>query len=154
MTNDRPDLSSERAPYRAKTATFKQQPSDRKQFLVTSPRMGSMPWHNDWLTASCNVTLTLAYLVTSPRMGSIPWHNDWLTVSRDVTSIGWGSHDSTTRPIHNATIPSDWKDKHGGSYLFVSLFVPSPAFGHLLPGIVLLSLRTRMSPFKWQIHLR
>jgi hypothetical protein len=30
MTYDRPDLSSERAPYRGKTATFREQPSDRK----------------------------------------------------------------------------------------------------------------------------
>jgi hypothetical protein len=29
-TNDRPDLSSERAPYEDKTATFRKQPSDRK----------------------------------------------------------------------------------------------------------------------------
>jgi hypothetical protein len=26
--------------------------------LVTSPKMGSIHWHNDWLTVSCNVTLT------------------------------------------------------------------------------------------------
>jgi hypothetical protein len=33
MTNDRPDLSSERAPHRDKTAIFRQQPSDRKKYL-------------------------------------------------------------------------------------------------------------------------
>jgi hypothetical protein len=30
LTNDRPDLSSERPPDRDKTATFRKQPSDRK----------------------------------------------------------------------------------------------------------------------------
>jgi hypothetical protein len=58
MTNDRPDLSSDWAPYRDKTATFRQQPSDRKQYLVTSLRVGSISWYTDWLTVSCNVTST------------------------------------------------------------------------------------------------
>jgi hypothetical protein len=31
--------------------------------------MGSIPSHNDWLTVSCNVTLTLSSLVTKERPG-------------------------------------------------------------------------------------
>jgi hypothetical protein len=38
-----PVLSSERAPLKDKTANFRKQPSDRKYYLVTSPRMGSIP---------------------------------------------------------------------------------------------------------------
>jgi hypothetical protein len=37
----------------------RQQPSDRKQYLVTSPRVGSKPRCTDWLIVSRNVTLTL-----------------------------------------------------------------------------------------------
>jgi hypothetical protein len=40
-------LSSERATYKNKAATFRKQPSDRKKYLVTSPRAGSTPRHPD-----------------------------------------------------------------------------------------------------------
>jgi hypothetical protein len=35
--NDRPVLSSERAPHRYKTANFRQQHTDRKYYLLESP---------------------------------------------------------------------------------------------------------------------
>jgi hypothetical protein len=47
-SNCRPVLSSERAPHRNKTTTFRQQPSDRKQYLVGSTREGSTPRYNYW----------------------------------------------------------------------------------------------------------
>jgi hypothetical protein len=47
LTNDRPDLSSQRAPRIDRKATFRQQPSSRKWCLVTSPRVGSTPRHTD-----------------------------------------------------------------------------------------------------------
>jgi hypothetical protein len=52
LTKDRPDLLSERAPHRDKTATLE------KKNLVTSPSAGSTPRHADWLTVSRTVTLT------------------------------------------------------------------------------------------------
>jgi hypothetical protein len=56
--NCRPVLSSERAPHRYKTATFRQQPSYRNQYLVTSSGVGSTPRHTDWPTVSRKVTST------------------------------------------------------------------------------------------------
>jgi hypothetical protein len=57
--NTRPDLSSERAPHGERTATFRKQTSNRKQYLVTSSKVGSIPWHSDWLTVSRKVTSAL-----------------------------------------------------------------------------------------------
>jgi hypothetical protein len=57
IDNDRPDLSSERAPPNDRTVTFKKK--KKKRSLVKSPRLGSTPRLTDWLTVSCNVTLTL-----------------------------------------------------------------------------------------------
>jgi hypothetical protein len=54
-TNDRPDLSSERAPHIDKTETLRK----INKYLVMSPRRGSTPRQTDWLTVSFNVTLTL-----------------------------------------------------------------------------------------------
>jgi hypothetical protein len=45
--NCRPVLSVERVPHRDKTATFRQQPSDRKLDLATSTREDSTPRHTD-----------------------------------------------------------------------------------------------------------
>jgi hypothetical protein len=52
LTEDRPDLSSEKAPHGDNTATF------RQKKLVTSSRVNLTPRHTDWLTVSRNMTLT------------------------------------------------------------------------------------------------
>jgi hypothetical protein len=54
LTNDRPDLSSVRAPHIDRTVTF-----NHNKDLVMSPRRGSTPRQTDWLTVSRKVTLTL-----------------------------------------------------------------------------------------------
>jgi hypothetical protein len=54
LTNDRPDLSSERPPPNDRALTSK-----KKISLVKSPRLGSTPRLTDWPTVSCKVTLTL-----------------------------------------------------------------------------------------------
>jgi hypothetical protein len=46
LTNDRPDLSSERAPHLDRTVTFNQ----KNKYLVMSLRRGSTPRQTDWLT--------------------------------------------------------------------------------------------------------
>jgi hypothetical protein len=53
--NCRPVLSSERAPYRHKTADFTQQHSDRKSNLVASPKR-VLDTKTYWLTVSRKVT--------------------------------------------------------------------------------------------------
>jgi hypothetical protein len=45
LTNDRPDLSSERAPHMARTVTFNQ-----NKYMVMIPRRGSTPRQTDWLS--------------------------------------------------------------------------------------------------------
>jgi hypothetical protein len=64
-TNDRPVLSSERASHGMKNVTVRCIPySERKKYLVISPRCGSTPRLTDWLTVSRNVTLTLTWQET------------------------------------------------------------------------------------------
>jgi hypothetical protein len=54
-TDDRPDLSSERAPHMEQGSNFHKE----EKYLVMSPRRGSTARQADLLTVSCNVTLTL-----------------------------------------------------------------------------------------------
>jgi hypothetical protein len=62
-TKDRPVLSSEMASHGMKNVTVRRIPySERKKYLVISPRCGSTPRLTDWLTVSSNVTLTLTWL--------------------------------------------------------------------------------------------
>jgi hypothetical protein len=56
VTNDRPDLSSERAPHTDKTATFRK---INKYPVMTSRQ-------TNWLTVSCNVTLTAVTVAITP----------------------------------------------------------------------------------------
>jgi hypothetical protein len=59
-TKDRPVLSSERASHGMKNVTVRRiLYSERKKYLVISPRCSSTPRLTDWLTVSRNVTLTL-----------------------------------------------------------------------------------------------
>jgi hypothetical protein len=59
-TKERPVPSSERASHGMRNVTVRRIPySERKKYLVTSPRCGSTPRLTDWLTVSRNVTLTL-----------------------------------------------------------------------------------------------
>jgi hypothetical protein len=43
----------------------------KKRSLVKSPRLGSTPRHTDWLTVSCNVSLTLT---------DSDWEREWVWV--------------------------------------------------------------------------
>jgi hypothetical protein len=48
--NCKPVLSSERSPHRSKTATLRQQHSDRKKYLVQVSQGCSTASHTDWLS--------------------------------------------------------------------------------------------------------
>jgi hypothetical protein len=76
-TNDRPILSSERVPHKDRTVTF-----EKKKYLVMSPRRGSTSRQTDWLTVSCNVTLTLTLTL---KIGNWVRGSKW-AVNRELSS--------------------------------------------------------------------
>jgi hypothetical protein len=54
------DLSTEKAPHKNKTATFRRQSSDEKQYLVTSSKVGSKSRYTGWLIVSRTVAFIRA----------------------------------------------------------------------------------------------
>jgi hypothetical protein len=81
----RHDLSSKRVPHRDRTNS-RAKLLKRKQYLVTSPRVGSTPRHTDWLSAVkwlwlCYFGLTLPLLVSFFQR-----HASTLAYSRHSTS--------------------------------------------------------------------
>jgi hypothetical protein len=81
------DPSSGRAPNRCKTANFRQQHSDRKWYLVTSPTRvlnTKTYWLTDWLTVSRKVTLTSTLTSTTETIPQISDSN--LPTGSDIWS--------------------------------------------------------------------
>jgi hypothetical protein len=61
--------------------------SNRIKYLVMSPRWGSIPRLTDWLTVSCNVTLTLTLTrILQSRVEA--WSNTSTVVSRGMRRKG------------------------------------------------------------------
>jgi hypothetical protein len=50
-----------------------------KKYLVTSPRVGSIPWHTDWPTVSCNVTSIMTMQLSGQTSTKWTRHQDILT---------------------------------------------------------------------------